>query len=155
MRYDILQKTTGAGFLNHQQSDKLMKNYPEQHILPKAHSKSPWKIGKIGPKRKVFFKKASTLKGKAFREATPLNGVTPNKINMEPENDGTGKMMFRISIRDFRFHVNFPGSYTPGSTNIAMENAPGLKMCCLLKLEIFQQAMLVYQRVAHLYPPGN
>ena len=39
------------------------------------------------------------------------------------------------------------GCYTPVCPNIAMENVPGLKMYFLLKMGIFQPAMLVYQRV--------
>ena len=38
------------------------------------------------------------------------------------------------------------GGYTPGSTDIAMENGPGLKMYLLLKMENFHPAMLVYWR---------
>ena len=41
-------------------------------------------------------------------------------------------------------------SYTLPETNIAMEHGPGLKMYCLLKMGIFQPAMLVYQTSVHL-----
>ena len=37
-------------------------------------------------------------------------------------------------------------TYTPLKTNIAMENGPGLKMYFLLKMVMFQPAMLIYQR---------
>ena len=43
--------------------------------------------------------------------------------------------------------LNFGGVYTPVIQHSWLENGPGLKMYFLLKMGIFQPAMLVYQRV--------
>ena len=42
-----------------------------------------------------------------------------------------------------------------GKFNIAMKNGPGWKMYFLLKMGIFQPAMLVYQRVSTIFPLVN